>query len=140
LFEAAVYKGIPEMLTTLQTQGYHLLLATSKPHTYARQILAHFDLLPFFATVYGSEMNGRNAHKTDLIRHVLQQETLQPNKAAMIGDREHDILGAKANDVWAGGVLYGYGRVEDLHLAQPDHLFATPQAINQYFTQLQETS
>ena len=136
LFEATVYDGVPEMLTTLQELGYRVLLATSKPHVYAREILAHFALLPFFAEVYGSEMNGRNAHKADLIHHVLQEESLQPDAAAMIGDREHDIFGAKANDVWVGGVLYGYGRQEEIHHAQPNHTFATPQAINDFFTKL----
>lgn len=136
LFEATVYDGVPEMLVSLRAQGYRVLLATSKPHVYAREILGHFALLSFFDTVYGSEMNGRNAHKADLIKHVLQEESLLSNAAAMIGDREHDILGAKANDVWAGGVLYGYGRHAEIRNAQPDHLFATPQSINQFFAQL----
>lgn len=140
LFEATVYDGVPEMLASLREQNYRVLLATSKPHIYAREILAHFDLIPFFDAVYGSEMNGRNAHKADLIRHVLQEESLSPGTAAMIGDREHDILGAKANGVWAGGVLYGYGRRAEIQHAQPDHTFATPQSISQFFTQLQKPS
>ena len=135
LFEAIVYDGVPEMLTSLQEQGYRVLLATSKPHVYAREILAHFHLLTFFDGVYGSEMNGRNAHKTDLIRHVLQEEALQPHEAAMIGDREHDIIGAKANDVWAGGVLYGYGRRADLIAAKADQLYNNPFQIQQQFTE-----
>ena len=136
LFEATVYDGIPDMLANIRAEGYRVLLATSKPHIYGREILEHFDLLRFFDNVYGSEMNGHNAHKADLIHHVLQEEALQPNAAAMIGDREHDILGAKANHVWVGGVLYGYGRLEEIQHAQPNHTFATPQAIEQFFTKL----
>ena len=135
LFEATVYAGIRDMLASLNAQGYRVLLATSKPHVYARQILVHFDLLSFFANVYGSEMNGRNAHKTDLIRHVLQEEALQPDQAAMIGDREHDILGAKANKVWGGGVLYGYGRRADLIASGADQLYNNPFEIQQQFTE-----
>jgi phosphoglycolate phosphatase len=117
LFEAIVYEGVPEMLAALQAQGFRLLLATSKPKEYAQEILVHFGLVRYFAAVYGSQLDGRLADKTDLIRHILASEQLNPAQTVMVGDREHDILGATANGVAAVAALYGYGRAPDLHAA-----------------------
>lgn len=134
LFEATVYDGIEETLASLKEQYEHLFLATSKPHQYARQILDHFDLTSYFAGVYGSEMDGRLANKAELIKYVLQQEQLSPAQTIMIGDREHDIIGAKANQVWAGGASYGYGREAELTAAKADILFTTPAEIPSLLT------
>jgi phosphoglycolate phosphatase len=129
LLEADLYPGIPAMLAVLKEQNFQLILATSKPTVFARQILAHFELDRFFDAVYGSELDGRNAAKTDLIHLILQQEKLSALQTMMVGDREHDMIGAKANDVWAGGVLYGYGRQHDLLTAGADTLFPSPDSI-----------
>jgi phosphoglycolate phosphatase-like HAD superfamily hydrolase len=44
----------------------------------------------------------------------------------MIGDRSHDIIGAKNNRMGAIGVLYGYGGREELIGAGASHVCATP--------------
>ena len=129
LFENALYPPILNVLHTLQEAGLRLFIATSKPTVYARRIVQHFDLERLFQAVYGSELDGRFTHKSDLIRHVLQQENLEPGHTLMIGDREHDMLGAKANDVSAAGATWGYGTPAELTAAgaitllhQPDDL------------------
>jgi phosphoglycolate phosphatase len=40
----------------------------------------------------------------------------------MIGDREHDILGAKAHGIPGIGVLYGYGDREELEAAGAEEI------------------
>jgi phosphoglycolate phosphatase len=40
----------------------------------------------------------------------------------MIGDREHDIIGAKENNIKSIGVLYGYGDVIELTQARADYI------------------
>jgi phosphoglycolate phosphatase len=47
----------------------------------------------------------------------------------MIGDRSHDVLGAKANGMAAIGVTYGYGSRDELVAAGARHLCATPRAV-----------
>jgi len=37
----------------------------------------------------------------------------------MVGDRKHDILGARHNDLFAVGVTYGYGNEAELTEAEP---------------------
>ena len=44
----------------------------------------------------------------------------------MIGDRSHDILGAKENGVFAVGVTYGYGSAAELREAGADVLCDSP--------------
>jgi len=129
LFEATVYEGVPPMLAQLYETGFSLFLATSKPRIYASQIVSHFQLSAFFDAIYGSELDGSLASKTDLIEHIIHQEKLNPQETLMIGDREHDIMGARANHVWAGGVTYGFGQLKDLIAAGADKLFHSPTAV-----------
>jgi phosphoglycolate phosphatase len=114
LLENRVYPGVPELLGELNAAGCRLFIATSKPTVFARRIVDHFGLSGYFAGVYGSELDGRLENKGDLIRFVLEEEGIAANDAAMIGDRSHDVVGAKANGVFAVGVLWGYGSVEEL--------------------------
>ncbi len=114
LFENEPYPDIANVLGKLQTTGLRLFVATSKPAVFAQRIVQHFDLEQYFQAVYGSEMDGRLTHKNELIAHILQTEALTPAHTLMIGDREHDVLGAKANAVPAVGVTWGYGSPEEL--------------------------
>jgi len=114
LFENEPYPDIPNVLGKLQTAELRLFVVTSKPTVFAQRIVQHFDLDQYFQAVYGSELDGHLTHKSDLIRHVLQQESLDPSHTLMIGDREHDILGARANGVSAAGVTWGYGSPTEL--------------------------
>ena len=47
----------------------------------------------------------------------------------MVGDREHDVLGAKALGLPCVGVLYGYGSREELTAAGAAALAETPKAL-----------
>ncbi|NBJ10237.1 HAD family hydrolase [Microvirga arsenatis] len=129
LFENEVYEGIPALLQDLRDQGVRLFVATSKPHVYARRILDHFELSRFFAGIYGSELDNRNADKRDLIRHILEQERFDPARAVMIGDREHDAIGAKANGLASIGVTWGYGSRQELLDAGVACLVDAPQDL-----------
>ena len=129
LYENEVYAGIPALLQHLQEKGVRLYVATSKLHVFARRILDHFELSRFFVEIYGSELDNRNADKRDLIRHILHQERFDPAHAVMIGDREHDAIGAKANGLASIGVTWGCGTREELLAAGVGCLVDTPQAL-----------
>lgn len=126
LFENDLYAGVPEMLAALNDLGLRCFVATSKPTVYALPIVAHFGLRDYFAQVYGAELDGTNGNKAELIRHVLREEKLQAANTMMVGDRKHDVLGAKANGVLAVGVLYGYGGRDELETAVSDYLLEKP--------------
>ncbi|MES2463249.1 MAG: HAD family hydrolase [Armatimonadota bacterium] len=125
-FENAVYPGIPEALTALCSHGYRLLIATSKPTVYAKDILSYFGLDAFFEGVYGSELSGERSDKTALIKYLLADRGLAADACLMIGDRKQDVVGAHQNGVACIGVLWGFGSQEELTSAGADWLCSLP--------------
>jgi phosphoglycolate phosphatase len=129
LFENSVYPDIEHVLAALGQSGLRMFVATSKPHVFAKRIIDHFGLNSYFEHVFGSELDGTHVHKNDLLAHALRQTGLDPSQALMIGDRSHDVIGAKTNGINAIGVTYGYGSREELIAAGASHLCASPLAI-----------
>lgn len=132
MFENKVYEGIPELLARFQDQGHKLYLATSKPHFFARPILEHFSLDHFFKGIYGSELDGNRSDKGQLIEHILKTEKLEATTTLMIGDRKHDVAGAKKNQIKCAGVTWGYGSKEELSVAGADHIVDNLPALETY--------
>lgn len=128
-FENRVIDGIPQALEAFADAGYRLIVATSKPRSYTLDILDHFDLARHFDAVHGSELDGRNSDKADLIRHIIQQEVVEPAAAIMVGDRMHDIVGASANKVASIGVLWGYGDRAELEGAGASRIAERPEDL-----------
>lgn len=116
-FENAVYPDIPKLLATLQGEGMRLAVATSKPERFALEILAHFDLAPYFTGVFGSAMDGNRSRKGEVLAYALEHLRIRPEEALMVGDREHDVHGARENGMACVGVLYGYGDRAELESA-----------------------
>jgi phosphoglycolate phosphatase len=114
LFENEVFAGIEETLSALASSGRRMFVATSKPAIYAERIVEHFGLKPYFERVFGSELDGTRTDKTDLLRYALEMANVDPRHAIMIGDRSHDMIGARNNGMTAIGVLYGYGSRAEL--------------------------
>ena len=133
MFENALFPGVPEGLERLRSAGHRLWVATSKPHLYARRIVEHFGIAGFFAGVYGPELDLRHHDKRDLIRLLLDTERLDARDATMVGDRVHDVEGARANGVTAVAALWGYGSAEELRAARPDRFVNTMDELCAWF-------
>jgi phosphoglycolate phosphatase len=132
LFENRIYPGIEDTLSAVAGSGRRLFVATSKPGIYAERIIDHFKLRGYFERVFGSELDGTRADKTDLLGYALQETDVDPSQAIMIGDRSHDMIGARNNGMTAVGVLYGYGSEEELVAAGAHKVYATPQRLLQH--------
>lgn len=120
LFENEVYEGIRELLYTLQKQGKKCYVATSKPEPFAKQIVEHFGLGAYFEDICGATMDGSRSKKGDVIAYALQKHAIHKADAIMVGDRKHDILGAKENGLPCVAVLYGYGNRKEFEEAGAD--------------------
>lgn len=130
LFENTVYPEIEHVLQALKEQGKKLILATSKPEIYAKQILEHFHLDSYFDFVSGATMDKTRVKKPDIIAYAIEKcKITDLSKAIMVGDREHDVFGAKACNMESIGVLYGYGSADELTKAGATYLAKTPQDI-----------
>ena len=126
LFQNSVYDGIPEALAALAEAGCTLYVATAKRTVFARRILDHFGLSPAFQRIYGSEPGGALDRKGDLIAHILANEPIVPEATIMVGDRHHDIGGARQNGLTAIGAAWGYGGAEELEHAGAHHIAKSP--------------
>jgi phosphoglycolate phosphatase len=126
LYENGVYDGIGEVLTKLGAAGHRLFVATSKPHVFAERIIDHFGLRDHFERVFGSELDGTRVDKSHLLEYALKQASVDPARTLMVGDRSHDMVGAKNNGMKGIGVLYGYGTRDELLDAGAHHVCATP--------------
>lgn len=124
LFENGVYPEIPGLLARL-AQRHTLYVATSKPQIFARKIIDHYGLAPFFRVVYGSELDYTRADKAELIGYILAQEKIAPSEALIVGDRLHDVRGAKKTGIASVGVTWGYGGRAELEAAGADRVVDT---------------
>lgn len=115
LFENTVYDGIEELLRTIRDSGKIAIVATSKPELFARKILEHFRIAKYFTYIVGANMDETRTKKDEVISYVLQNCNIPAHsKVLMVGDREHDILGAKKMGLDSLGVLFGYGDYDEL--------------------------
>lgn len=118
IFENEVYAGMKEMFEKLSSTGKKLIVATSKPEVFAKKIMEHFDLAKYFTEICGSSMDGSREKKGDVIRYALEKNLItELEQVVMVGDRFHDIVGAKENGLASIGVLYGFGNRKELEEA-----------------------
>lgn len=135
LYENEVYRGIDDLLAELSKKS-EIYLATSKPEVFARQILNHFNLAKYFSGIFGASLDGEISEKADVIQLVLDKIGETQRSIYMVGDREHDVLGAKEHGVPCIGVLYGYGDREELLAAGAIKLAETPQELKKLIDHL----
>ena len=133
LKQHTLYGGVPEMLQRLEHAGYNMFVATSKPIPFAAPIVDRLGIKSHFKGIYGSELNGKNDNKVDLIANLLYRENLRPEDSIMVGDREHDIIGAKKNGLTALGVTYGYGSESELLEAGAETVLHRPKEVALHF-------
>ncbi len=129
LYENKVYDGIEKLLSQLKAEKYTLVIASSKPKIFVDRILEHFSLMKYFDATFGSELDGTRVKKDEVIRYALDTLGISSADVLMIGDREHDIIGAHKNKITAIGVLYGYGSKKEHENAGADHIANTVQEL-----------
>ena len=127
----APYPGIPALLAHLKSEGKRLFVATSKLDTMAERILEHFGLAPYFDAICGAPEGDKEAgKKVNVVKAALKAAGCDDlSRAVMVGDREHDVIGAHLAGLDVIGVLYGYGSREELTAAGADQIAETPEAL-----------
>lgn len=109
---APTFEGMPELVEALHAAGVPLALATSKRRSAAVQIVEHSGLTPFFAAQCGASEDGSRAWKADIVEDAIAALTAagaDVSRAVMVGDRDHDIHGARAHGLSSIFVAWGYG-------------------------------
>lgn len=114
IFENEIYEGILPMLEELKNQGKILAIATSKPTVFSEKIAEKYGIRPYLTCLAGSELDGRNTDKAAVIKIVMEKLGASKENTIMVGDREHDVIGAGKNGIECIGVSYGYAKDGEL--------------------------
>ncbi|MBQ9849363.1 MAG: HAD family hydrolase [Clostridia bacterium] len=135
LYENVVYDGVENMLEAMKKSGREIILATSKPEPFAKEILRHFGLDKYFLFIAGSNFDGTRTAKAEVIEYALESVGVTDKSAAvMVGDRKHDIIGAQKTGLDSIGVLFGYGSREELEAAGATYIAVTVDDITELIT------
>ena len=130
LYENEVYEGIHDMLDSIRECGIKTLVATSKPEIFAIEILKHFNLYDKFDFVAGATLDGKRMKKADVIKYACDSfGIVDYSHCLMVGDREHDVIGAKEVGITCCGVTYGYGSYDELKNSGARYIVNTPKEI-----------
>ena len=140
IFENKLYPGMEHLLKTITEQGGKIVLATSKPEVFAKRILDYFHISEYFIFAAGSSLDTSRNKKGDVIRYALESLDISPDEAVMIGDRKHDVIGAKENNMACVGVLFGYGDREELESVGADVIVETVEELEEKMAELLKTN
>lgn len=127
MHQYTIYNGIPEALKELSDLGYRMSIVTSKAEIYAVEIIKNSPLNNYFSMVSGCELNGERSEKSLLIPYNAARLRVKlSHKVLMIGDRYHDLRGARQSGISAAGVLYGFGSFDEIAEEKPDLIINEP--------------
>jgi phosphoglycolate phosphatase len=128
LREVTVYDGVPDLLADLVARGDRLAVTTSKPRTYAHEVVAHVGLDKYVAAgVFGAEFDGSVEGKAAVVGLALAAH--DGPVVALVGDRHHDVDGARAHGLPCVGVTWGFGGRDELTGAGAAAVVDTPAAV-----------
>lgn len=130
MLDTEVFPGVADLLAELNSAGVSLAVATSKPEAYAIPILEHLGVADLFTTIGGDELDGSLGTKALVVGKVLSRlGNPDPVDVIMVGDRSHDVLGAREHGIETVAVLWGYATDGELDAAQPRWTCATAQEV-----------
>ena len=135
IFENQVFEGIPDMLSALQSQGRKLAVASSKPEEFVLRKLEKFKLRQYFCEVVGATMDERRTAKADVIQEAFRRLGITEDKKAqvlMVGDRKHDVEGAKACGIDCLGVYVGFAVQGELEQAGAAYIAHTVEEMGEF--------
>jgi phosphoglycolate phosphatase len=118
MYDTVVYEGVSVVLAAAVARGVRLAVATSKPEYFAVPIVERLGLAEYFETVGGDNMDGSLPTKALVIDKVLSRlGRPPPDSVYMVGDRRHDVLGAREHGIECVGAGWGYAAPGELATA-----------------------
>lgn len=133
IFENGIYDGVLELLSECKKAGKTICLATSKPEEFAVRILEKYKMAEYFDEAVGSTMDGSINAKSEVINEAFRRLGIDGNEkkasTIMVGDRKHDIIGAKQCGIESIGVRFGYAEAGELEEAGADYIVDTVEEL-----------
>lgn len=144
VYESELYEDIKGLLEALKNDGIKIGIASSKPQKYIETLLEKFGVIKYFDSICGVSFTADCETKASIITRCLAELNTPPDSAIMVGDKNYDIAGAKANNLLSVGVLWGYGNKFEFIEAGADFIAEKPQDIEAvalgYFEQTEEST
>lgn len=115
LFNNELYSGIEDVLSCIHDSEKTLIVATSKPEVFAKQILDKFDISKYFDFIIGATFDGKRNHKDEVLDYILKNCNIDDKQdCVLVGDTRFDAIGAKNVGIDCIGVAYGFGTKQEL--------------------------
>jgi phosphoglycolate phosphatase len=137
LDHTTVYEGLKESLAAIQQTSNgvprKMAVLSNKPVVPSRAIVEALALGPFFMQVYGGNSFATKKPDPEGARKLLEENGLQPEHAAIVGDSHVDVETGRNAGLWTVGVSYGFAP-HTLQQPQPDVLVDSPRELAQLFT------
>lgn len=144
VYESELYEDIRGLLEALKNDGIKIGIASSKPQKYIETLLEKFGVIKYFDAICGVSFTADCETKASIITRCLAELNTPPDSAIMVGDKNYDIAGAKANNLLSVGVLWGYGNKFEFIEAGANFIAEKPQDIEAvalgYFEQTEEST
>ena len=111
-WSAACIRGVEALVKELKAAGKNVAIATGKPTAFTRSILERNGMASSSTRCWAAEFDGTRSKKSEVISELLAQYGAEG--AVMVGDRDNDVLGARACDIPCIGVAWGYAEPGEL--------------------------
>lgn len=116
--ENLLFDGVPALLAALRSAGRKIAIASSKPTVFVDRILQWFEIAPYFDAISGATLDGTISTKAQVVEQALNMLSVPDRReAVLVGDRFHDVEGARQCSIDCIGLTMGFGGYEELQQA-----------------------
>ena len=130
LLHEPLYDGIAELLQALHADGWSLAVATGKSDRGLTAVLAAHGLTDLFVSLQTADRHPSKPHPA-MLEAALFEAAAMPSDAVMIGDTSFDMHMARAANVRAVGVAWGYHSAEELEASGADIVVRNAAALGE---------
>lgn len=131
LDEVKIFPGIPEVLRSLNEQGYEIAVVSSNTEVTIRKVLEREGIDQYVTRVYG---NVGLFNKARAFKIALRDQNLTPDQAIYVGDEVRDIEAARRGHIPIISVTWGFNGEKILASYKPTYLVDTPKQLLETIT------
>ena len=128
--QTTLYPGVLEGLQTLHAAGYLLALISNKPGAACREILAYFQIAPWFTITLGGDDTAHMKPHPEPLLTAMSKTGAPARNSWMIGDHKTDLEAARRAGIQSGFLQCGIGEPGN---EQATRTFESFEAMTKFF-------
>ncbi|MEP0265376.1 HAD family hydrolase [Dokdonia sp.] len=125
----SLFDGVKETLIDFHKKDIHLTVASSKGKEALVKILKKHNIYNIFSFVGGEEDAKNKKPSPDIVNHIINTYTYQPNECLVVGDTIFDIEMGQRAHVDTCGVTYGNNTKDALKQQNPTYIIDSFQEL-----------